>query len=295
MKKALVGLLTLAMLVNMVSVFAIDTRDSKNELTDATAIVSRYECDESSENLTSIVASDLQLLYEVSSLFSADKLTIVGTTETGKIVYEMAFSKNIKSQISVSTDADDGILLTIQEGDLQNSLKFVDEKIYLNGNEVIFSAPKAIAETNAKPEIIRPQSFIPYNVYADTPFYGKASDYVNYTGSQQVDDINCRSVWRDVAKGALTLLIATSLEISGLGAIGSYSDLFMDLVDLIIDEGMKLPNAPAHVSYKYYTYLPNTQPSNSIHMKIIAHFYSEVNCTGKAIVDVFYQGYYYSP
>lgn len=87
-------------------------------------------------------------------------------------------------------------------------------------------------------------------------------------------------------------LLAHALD-QAIPGLGEFSDLFIDVAEWAVMKGVYLPNTTAEMSYKYDTYVPDTQPAFSIHWKLNITFYNEANFQGVSTNETIYEGYYY--
>lgn len=208
-------------------------------------------------------------------------------------VYELTLSDNTTSVISVSTKPNGNVQIDVNEGDIHNTITYIGNKMYIDGNEVIIS--DTIRTSNVTENIAVPASFIPFYTYNNSPMYLTASAYNNPANNTiRNNNLSLGVSWNSLAAGTLAIILADSLEELGLAMLSKYSPLFVGVAEWAIVQGMKMPYQDAYMSYSYILHLPSTQPSNSLHWEVNCNFYTRTNCEGTAYPKVFYEAYYFS-
>lgn len=103
-------------------------------------------------------------------------------TKDNQISYILHIDEQTNAQVTQINNQNGDVQLNIQEEDLYNELVITDEnKIYLNGNEVIVNC---IDDENDKIKDISPRALSSVQ-YSDVPFKGEGRDYRITSGAQR--------------------------------------------------------------------------------------------------------------
>lgn len=208
-------------------------------------------------------------------------------------VYEFSLSDNTTSIITISEDKDGSLRIDVNEGDIHNTITYIGNKTFIDGNEVIIS--NTIETANVAENIAVASSFIPFYTYSDSPMYLTASAYNNPSSNTiENNNINLGVPWNSLAAGTVAIILADSLETLGLALFSKYAPLLTVVGEWAIVQGMKMPYQDAYMSYSYNLHTPSSQPANSLHWEVNCNFYTQSDCDGIAYPKVFYEAYYFS-
>ncbi len=231
------------------------------------------------------ISEDMAILDEHTYFITSEKLTPIDVVD-GKIIYEMIVGSKI-AYITVEEDSLGIVHLRITEDGKVNELQYQsDGRILVNEKEVVLPKGDRFNGVNDK-------DVAPYTYFSEKPMYGSASDYKNYTGTNEIAEVQFQFPWSEATESAVTELLAAALEVV-LPGMGQAAGALVAVSEWAIMVGATvIPNELASMSYRYKTYVPDTQPGLSRHWKLDFTFYAQKNFAGSYYNKTLYENYYF--
>ena len=213
----------------------------------------------------------------LSILGIPNEKTKIVVLENRKIAYQYEVVENVIDTFTVDYITNDDVLVTVTEGDLEDTILLSsDGTIFVNGMEL--------------PSVPHPIINMANNEYSLTPF-GSSSAYTTYTYIGQSSNANVGLTKKVISHtiSALATIIA-----SYVGMPSAFSSLLSDLASYVIQKGNQNNPTSTSLSYKQTKYERSDSMGGDRYYKYYAVCYPAANYAGGASSQTYYQHYYFT-